>query len=116
MESITNMDGLVWSARNIQSFCRNSSISPRIACSCDFESMIIFSSHQSLTHAICKENVLDADIPAFVSLVGTRCINFWRLREGFWEHQLALSLQEMNNVSSEKHFYILNHMAVGSGD
>jgi len=116
MESITNMNGLVWSARNIQSFCRNGSISPRIAYDCDFESIILFSSHQALTHAICKENVLDADIPAFVFSVGTRYVNFWRFREGFWEHQLALSLQEMNNVSSEKHVYILDHIPVGSGD
>jgi len=78
--------------------------------------MIVFSSHQALTHAICKENVLDADIPAFVLLVGTHCVNFRRFREGIWEHQLALSLQKMNNVSSERYFYILDHMAVGSGD
>lgn len=69
-----------------------------------------------LTHAIGKKDVLDADIPAFVFLVCTLYVNFWRLWEGIREHELTLSLGKMRSVTPEGHFYILDHTAVGPGE
>lgn len=45
-----------------------------------------------LTHSICEEDVLDPDIPALVDFIGSFSVDFGWLREGVWEHELALPL------------------------